>query len=49
MKLNVVDTAGNQLRQIEVADEVFGVEPNRSVLHQAYVAQMANRRYVFGC
>jgi len=23
---------------------VFGLEPNRSVLHQAYVAQMANRR-----
>ncbi len=44
MKLPVVDTAGNELRQIDVADEVFGIEPNRSVLHQAYVAQMANRR-----
>lgn len=44
MKLNVVDTAGKDLRQIEAADEVFGIEPNRSVLHQAYVAQMANRR-----
>jgi large subunit ribosomal protein L4 len=44
VKLNVVDTAGNQLRQIDVADEVFGIEPNQSVLHQAYVAQMANRR-----
>ena len=44
MKLNVFDTAGKQLRQIDVADEVFGIEPNRSVLHQAYVAQMANRR-----
>lgn len=44
MKLTVVDTAGKELRQIEAADEVFGIEPNRSVLHQAYVAQMANRR-----
>lgn len=44
MKLQVVDTAGKKLRQIDVADEVFGIEPNRSVLHQAYVAQMANRR-----
>ncbi|MCC6382346.1 MAG: 50S ribosomal protein L4 [Dehalococcoidia bacterium] len=44
MKLSVVDTAGKELRQIDVADEVFGIEPNRSVLHQAYVAQMANRR-----
>lgn len=44
MKLSVVDTTGAQLRQIDVADEVFGIEPNRAVLHQAYVAQMANRR-----
>jgi large subunit ribosomal protein L4 len=44
MKLTVFDTAGKELRQIEAADEVFGIEPNRSVLHQAYVAQMANRR-----
>ena len=44
MKLTVFDTAGKELRQIDAADEVFGIEPNRSVLHQAYVAQMANRR-----
>ncbi|MEX0783338.1 MAG: 50S ribosomal protein L4 [Dehalococcoidia bacterium] len=44
MKLTVVDATGKELRQIDAADEVFGIEPNRSVLHQAYVAQMANRR-----
>ncbi len=44
MKLTVVDAAGKELRQIDAADEVFGIEPNRSVLHQAYVAQMGNRR-----
>ena len=44
MKLTVFDTAGKELRQIDAADEVFGIEPNRSVLHQADVAQMANRR-----
>jgi large subunit ribosomal protein L4 len=44
MKLPVVDTSGKELRQIDVADEVFGIEPNDAVLHQAYVAQMANRR-----
>lgn len=44
MKLTVVDIAGKELRQIDAADEVFGIEPNRSVLHQAYTAQMANRR-----
>jgi large subunit ribosomal protein L4 len=44
MKLAVVDATGAELRQIDVADEVFGIEPNRAVLHQAYVTQMANRR-----
>lgn len=44
MKLPVFDSAGTQLREIEVADEVFGVDPHRGVLHQAYVAQMSNRR-----
>ncbi|MCS7294731.1 MAG: 50S ribosomal protein L4 [Chloroflexota bacterium] len=44
MKLPVVDAHGNLLREIDAADEVFGIEPNRWVLHQAYVAQMANRR-----
>ncbi len=44
MKLPVVDTTGKELRQIDAADEVFGIEPNRAVIHQAYVTQMANRR-----
>jgi large subunit ribosomal protein L4 len=44
MKLPVVDTAGKQLREIDVADDVFGVEANPAVVHQAYVSQMANRR-----
>jgi len=44
MRIAVLDTSGQELRKIDVADEVFGIEPNRSVLHQAYVAQMANRR-----
>ena len=44
MKLNVFNTAGKQITEIDAADEVFAIEPNRFVLHQAYVAQMANRR-----
>jgi large subunit ribosomal protein L4 len=44
MKLMVYDASGKALREIDAADEVFGIEPNRSVLHQAYVAQMSNRR-----
>lgn len=44
MKLTVFDAAGKELRQIDASDDVFGIEPNRAVLHQAYVRQMANRR-----
>jgi len=44
MKLQVVDSEGNPLRPIDAADEVFNIEPHRWVLHQAYVAQMANQR-----
>lgn len=44
MKLAVFDTTGKELRKIDVADDVFGIEPNGPVVHQAYVAQMANRR-----
>jgi large subunit ribosomal protein L4 len=44
MKLKVFDTAGKELRELDAADEVFGIEPNRAVLHQAYVTQMVNRR-----
>lgn len=44
MKLSVFDATGKELRQVDAADEVFGIVPNRSVLHQAYVASMGNRR-----
>ena len=44
MNLPVVDARGRKRREIEVADEVFGIEPNRAVMHQAYVAQRANAR-----
>lgn len=44
MKLKLYDTSGAEKGEIEAADDVFGIAPNRSVLHQAYVAQMANRR-----
>jgi large subunit ribosomal protein L4 len=44
MKLPVHDTAGKEVDSIEVDDAVFGVEPNAPVVHQAFVATMANRR-----
>ena len=44
MKLSVVNTSGEAVREIEVDDAVFSVEPNLGVVHQALLAQQANRR-----
>jgi large subunit ribosomal protein L4 len=44
VKLQVIDLNGAKVREIDAADEVFGIEPNAAVVHQAYVAQMSNRR-----
>jgi len=44
VKANVVDLSGSALREIELDDRVFGIEPNAAVVHQAVVAQEANAR-----
>jgi large subunit ribosomal protein L4 len=44
MKLSVHDAAGKELEAIDADDAVFGIEPNVPVVHQAFVAAMANRR-----
>lgn len=44
MKLTVHDAAGKEVETIEVDDAVFGIEPNAPVVHQAFVASMANKR-----
>lgn len=44
MKYQVLDQKGAKLRQIDLRDDVFGIEPNASVVHQALVRQLANAR-----
>lgn len=44
MQRNVVDLRGKVLRNIELDDRVFGIEPNAAVVHQAVVTQEANAR-----
>jgi large subunit ribosomal protein L4 len=44
VKANVVDLRGSAVRQIDLDDRVFGIEPNGAVVHQAVVAQEANAR-----
>lgn len=42
MKLDVHNREGKKVKTIEVDDQVFGLKPHRSVVHQAMVAQRAN-------
>lgn len=41
----VFNTAGQKVGDMELKDTVFGIEPNRSVLHEAVVMQLASRRF----
>jgi large subunit ribosomal protein L4 len=43
-KANVIDLKGSVLREIDLDDRVFGIEPNAAVVHQAVVTQQANAR-----
>lgn len=35
---------GKEIGQVELMDEIFGIEPNESVVHEAVVMQMASMR-----
>lgn len=43
-KVAVYDIAHNQVGEIELNNEIFGVEVNGALLHQAVVMQLANQR-----
>ncbi|WP_102349413.1 50S ribosomal protein L4 [Bacillus sp. Marseille-P3661] len=43
-KVALYNQTGSQVGEIELADAVFGVEPNESVLYDAVVMQQASRR-----
>lgn len=43
-KVTVFDMAGKNVGEMELADSVFGIEPNQSVLHAAVVNYLANQR-----
>jgi large subunit ribosomal protein L4 len=45
MEVSVRTTAGETAGTMTLDDRVFGIEPNRAVLHQAVVAQLANMRH----
>ncbi|MFM1654462.1 50S ribosomal protein L4 [Brevibacillus sp. B_LB10_24] len=43
-KVALYNQAGSQVGEIELADSVFGVEPNNAVLYDAVIMQQASRR-----
>lgn len=42
--LSVFDMAGKEVSTMELSDSVFGIEPNKEVLHMAVVNYLANQR-----
>ncbi len=44
MQVEVKNIAGETVGEVELRDDIFGIEPNRAVMHQALVRQLANRR-----
>jgi large subunit ribosomal protein L4 len=43
-KVAVFNVSGEQVGEIELSDSVFGIEPNKYVLHDAVVMQQASQR-----
>ena len=48
-KTNVLNMAGAVVGEIELSDEIFGIEPNTDVMHEVVRAQLANRRQGTQC
>ncbi|MDR3271505.1 MAG: 50S ribosomal protein L4 [Peptococcaceae bacterium] len=43
-KVQVVNMLGESVGEIELSDQIFGIEPNTHVLHSAMVSQLASLR-----
>ncbi len=43
-KVALFNQSGSQVGDIELSESVFGIEPNKSVLHDAVVMQQASLR-----
>jgi large subunit ribosomal protein L4 len=44
MKVDVKNSSGKKVGDAELRDDIFGIEPNKVVMHQALVRQQANAR-----
>lgn len=44
MQFPVYNIQGEAVGEVELREDIFGIEPNRAVMHQALVRQLANAR-----
>ena len=44
MQVPLYNQTGDEISQIELRDDIFGIVPNKAVMHQAYLRQLANAR-----
>lgn len=44
MQVPVLDVLGKEIKQVELPNDIFGVEVNIGLMHQAFVRQMAHAR-----
>ena len=43
-KIDVVDMKGKKVSDLELADSIFGIEPNEAIVHSVLVNYLANQR-----
>ncbi len=43
-KTDILNKQGEVVGEVELSEEIFGIEPNEPVVHQVVVAQLANKR-----
>lgn len=43
-RINVIDMAGKVVSELELNENVFGIEPNKTAMHSAVVNYLANQR-----
>ena len=44
MQVPLFNQAGEEIGKAELRDDIFGIEPNTTVMHQAFIRQLANAR-----
>lgn len=44
MQVPLYNQVGDEIGQVELRDDIFGIKPNKAVMHQAYLRQLANAR-----